>query len=109
MRLSPNERFLKLIHALDPIEAQNRLMRIADRELAISMLYMEEGERGEVFSRLSPAKVKRIKEEYGFAERRAVRYDQYRVAIEGVIAQLSGPGARPPMRSYLRPRRSRGE
>lgn len=82
-------------------------MRIADRELAIAMLYMEEHERGELFSLLSPAKAKRIKEEHGFAERRAVRYEQYRVAIEGVIAQLSRSGAGAPMRSYLRPRRNR--
>ena len=108
MRPSLNQRFLKLIRELEPVEAQNRLLRVADRELAIAMLYMEERERQELFAFLSPAKAKRVKEEYGFAERRAVRYDQYRVVIEGVITQLSRSGAGAPMRSYLRPRRKRG-
>ncbi|HUX21626.1 MAG TPA: hypothetical protein VMW69_10345 [Spirochaetia bacterium] len=82
-------------------------MRIADRELSLSMLYMTDKDRVEVLSFIAAQKARRVREELGFSEKLAVRYGQYRIAIENVLRQLEEPGSTQPLRSYLRPRRGR--
>ena len=80
-------------------------MRIADRELALALLYMEETDRRRLLSLIAAAKEHRIREEYGFAKKRSVRYDHYRLAVENVISQLERESGTAPLPSYLRPRR----
>lgn len=104
--MTPNDRLLQLIRRIDPRDAQNRLMRIADRELSLSMLYMTDKNRVEVLSFIAVEKAKRVREELGFCEKLAVRYGQYRIAIDNVLRQLEEPGSSAPIRSYLRPRRT---
>ena len=71
------------------------------------MLYMTDKDRVEVLSFIAAQKARRVREELGFSEKLAVRYGQYRIAIENVLRQLEEPGSTQPLRSYLRPRRGR--
>jgi len=82
-------------------------MRIADREIALSMMYTTDRDREFVLSLIAPSKAHRIREEFGFQRHLAVRYDQYLTAIGNVMSQLEREGSTPPIRSYLRPRRGR--
>lgn len=82
-------------------------MRIADRELALSMMYMGEVDRGRLLMHLSTAKQQRVREELVLQTRLAITYRQYRTAIENVIRQLGSAGA-VPLRNYLRPRGRNG-
>ena len=99
---TPDRRLLKLIRSLPASDAQNRLMRISDRELAVSLLYLVSDERSYVLSFIGGAKRRRVEEEIEYTERLRIRYPQYRAMIESVIEQLGGSG-RGPLRSYLRP------
>jgi len=115
-------RLLRRVRALAPVEAQNRLMAIPDRELALSMMYMDGAERELLYSKLSREKRRRIEDELRLQEHLKIRYDQYRRAIELVTERLTPMPRRPekpasppeysprpaPLRSYLRPIRSRG-
>lgn len=82
-------------------------MRIADREIAISMMYMREHDMGFLLSLIAPAKAHRVREELALQRHLAVRYEQYRRTIANVIGQLERSGPVAPMRSYLRPRSRR--
>ncbi len=103
--LSPELRLIRVLSALAPAEASNRLMRRSDRELAISLLSMERENRERVLSFLGRVKRKRVEEELRYVERMGLRYADYRRAIEGVTAGIiSGRGET--LRSYIRPRRN---
>lgn len=104
MTLSPNDRLLSLVRKMPEAEAQNRLMRIADREIAVSMMYMREHDIAALLSFVAPAKARRVREELALQRHLAVRYEQYRRTIANVIGQLERAGAATPLRSYLRPR-----
>ncbi len=101
---SPNDRLVATLRALGPVEAQNRLMRLGDREVALSMMYMRDRDRGELLALLPPPKARRVHDEMVLHRRLVIRYDQYVAAVGVVLASLqeSRPGA---FRSYLRPRR----
>lgn len=98
---------LRLLGRLTPAEAQNRLMRIADREISLSMSYMSDDDRRFVLGMVGRAKALRIREEFGFQRHLAVRYDDYLVAIQNVLRQLENTSPSPPLKSYLRPRNRR--
>lgn len=116
------QRLLRRFRVLSPVEAQNRLMAIPDRELALSMMYMEQADRELLFSKISREKCRRIEDELRLQGHLKIRSDQYRRAIELVTARLTliarepttpvnPPGHEPrpaPLRSYLRPLRPRG-
>ncbi len=105
------QRLLRRFRALTPVDAQNRLMAIPDRELALSMMYMTGADRELLFSRISREKCRRIAEELLLQEHLKIQYDQYRRAIELVTDRLAPPAneQRPAsLRSYLRPTKSRG-
>ncbi len=99
---TPDRRLLKLIRLLPPSEVQNRLMRISDREIAVSLLYLEKEERAFILSFLGGAKKSRVQEEMEYTDRLRIRYPEYRLMIENVIKQIGGSGGGP-LRSYLRP------
>lgn len=92
---------------MPPADAQNRLMRIADREIALSMTRMGDEDRRFVLNLIARAKARRIQEEFGFQRHLRVRYDHYRAAIENVMRQLENAAPTAPLKSYLRPRTRR--
>lgn len=83
-------------------------MRIADREIAVSMMFMDDRDRRRILGLVAAKKAILIREEFGFQEHLAVRYDQYVATVESVIGQLLHGSRRPPLRSYLRPRDRHG-
>jgi len=107
MNQTPNDRLLAVFGRISEAEAQNRLMRVADRELALSMMYMQESDMRRLLSLIAPAKAHRVREELALQKHLAVRYDQYRRAITNVIGQLESGGGAQALRSYLRPRSRR--
>ena len=96
------QRLLALITALGPAGAQNTLMRLSDRELAIALTHMEESECDRVFVHLSSAKTKRVREEVALQRGLRITVAQYRQVVEAVLSQLRSRGAAP-ARSYIRP------
>lgn len=102
MRESPDKRLIKIIQTLPQADAQNRLMRVSDRNLAICMLYMEEIERNLLLNRLGRTKRDRVRQEIGYVQHLRIRYPQYRSVIEQVIISLSA-GKNIGPSSYIRP------
>lgn len=100
----PDKVLTDLIRSGSSARVQNILMRISDRELAISMIYMEKKDITFLLSFLPAVKQDRVKQEQGYVARLNLRYPQYRIVIDDVILRLkgmSGGGTR----SYVRPRR----
>lgn len=92
------------LHALAPVEAQNRLMRLGDREIALAMMYMGDRDRGALLALLPRPKAQRVHDEMVLHRRLVIRYDQYVSAVESVLASLK-ERRQGPFRSYIRPRR----
>lgn len=107
MRQSASATLLTLISRLPAVHVHNKLMVIPDREVALSMLYMEESQRLRLLAHLGPSKRKRVEEEIRFQERLEIRYDHYRKALERVVGDLSNQESPRLGRSYLRPKRGR--
>lgn len=80
-------------------------MRMTDRQIALSMMYMENPDRSYIMGLLPPGKVNRIREELTMHGRLAIGYPQYAAAVEAVLEGLSPGGNGGRFRSYLRPRR----
>lgn len=85
---APHQYILDLIRALSPVDAQNRLLRIRDADLALSMLYMVEFQRDQVFSLAGPGKSRRVRDVLARLEHTRIRYDQYASTAEMVIRAL---------------------
>ncbi len=103
--MTPNDQLLALVRGLTPVERQNRLSRIGDREIALAMLYMRDPDRTMVLSHLPPAKTRRIREELRLHTRLRITYADYLKAVELVSHGVSGSRGRGSLGSYLRPRR----
>lgn len=106
MRNNPARRLLSLAASLPREVAQNRLMRIADRELAVAMMFMDDRERERLLLLLAPAKARRVREELVIQKHITVSYDQYLVMVDHAIGVIENEGRSESLRSYLRPRRS---
>ncbi len=103
--MNPPDRVLaELLHSGKHTEVQNILMRISDRELAISTIYMQEEDITFLLSFLPTVKQKRVEQEQGYVSRLNLRYPQYRTVIDDVILRLQGMSG-DGIRSYVRPRR----
>ena len=105
MKANPNQRLVDMVRRLPSVEAQNRLMGLTDREIALCMAYMGDGDQNYILNLLAPAKVWRIEEERRLQKRLNVRYDQYLKTIENVIRKVERKGGAKSFRSYIRPRK----
>lgn len=99
---TPDQVLSELLHSKTHANIQNTLMRISDRELAISMLYLSEKDESFLYSFLSPKKQTRIKQEQIYVKSLHLRYPQYRTVIDDVILRLQGVHG-DGIRSYIRP------
>lgn len=105
MKESPDTQLIQILKSLSAAEAQNRLMRITDRNLAICMLYMDDPDRNIVLDRLGKMKRERIKQELAYVQHLRLRYPQYKSVIEKVIVSIvAGKDVAP--QSYIRPLRN---
>ncbi|HDQ13260.1 MAG TPA: hypothetical protein ENN41_00395 [Sediminispirochaeta sp.] len=104
MAETPDQKLLRLLSRLQAQEAQNRLLRLSDRDLAISMLYLDEMQRNLVLSLLGNKKRERVEQEQRYVSRLRLTYSQYRVVIDRVNRYLEH-GGQTGLSSYIRPRR----
>ena len=101
---TPDRVLARLLRSGKHADVQNILMRISDRELAISMIYMEEDDVTFLLSFLPVVKQDRVKQEQIYVDRLNLRYPQYRTVIDDVILRLQGLSGGG-IRSYVRPRK----
>lgn len=80
-------------------------MTAPDKEIALSMLYMNGFERDQVLRRLSKQKRLRISEELKRQEHVRILYDQYYRAVTWLTDHVSSPRRPERNRSYFRPTR----
>jgi hypothetical protein len=88
------------------VDAQNRLLRIGDKEIATSMIYMADHERETILALLGLTKGARVRQELERQQRSRIVYDHYEIAVRVVIRALEGARSVAP-RTYYRPTRSR--
>ncbi len=87
----------------DHIEAQNILMKISDREIALSMLYMDQNEETIIFSILSAQKNKRIKEELFYQKNLKINYKLYCDITENLLKKFKKHKNNKNQKTYIRP------
>ncbi len=90
IKLPPDRVLLALVVKSDSPEMRRRLSSLKDRDIATSLTYFSEFERGIIFSKLPPAKKDRVRE--AIERNAAVRYEDYSKIIKGVISYLSAAG-----------------
>jgi hypothetical protein len=101
---TPDNELAGLLRSGKHADVQNILMRISDRELAISTIYMKEEDIAFLLSFLPAVKQDRVKQEQIYVARLNLRYPQYRTVIDDVILRLKGMSGGG-IRSYVRPRK----
>lgn len=94
---------MTIIRKLTPQEAQNRLLSLGDRDLAMAMMYLSDPDKDYILGFLSPKKVHRIREELALQKQRRITYNQYQIAIDHVVNSLSSSGNKTSLKSYFRP------
>jgi Mg/Co/Ni transporter MgtE len=99
-------RLAGLLGSRPAVAVQNRLMSAADRDVALSMLYMSDADRGRMLEKVSPAKQRRIVEELELHAHLQITYSQYEAAITSVIDALERDSVQTKVKSYIRPRRT---
>jgi hypothetical protein len=99
---APHRKIVELLKAIPAVDAQNRLLRLGDKELAMSLLYMAEHEQRMVISLLGEAKGKRVSEELDRQLRSRVAAPYYEAAVRTVVRTLEGAAVDAP-KSYYRP------
>jgi hypothetical protein len=97
------------VAALTPVELQNRLLPVSDRELAVAMLYLQEAECEPIYRALAGPKAARLREELALVRRRTVGRQDYVATVSRVVAVLGGARYTETLGSYLRPVRRRRE
>lgn len=106
--MSPQDRLLQILRTYPAAEVQNKLMTSGDREIALSMLYLSEGDRDFILSFLGQQKSERVREEWIFQKGVRITYSQYLQAVNNILDRFLSSGSGKMLKSYLRPvRRSR--
>lgn len=98
-------RVRRLVARLPAVQVQNRLMACTDRDIALALMGMTRAEVQSIVSHVSSRKASRVLEELALEERRRVEEKHVVLALNVVIASLSGERSIAGPRSYVRPRR----
>lgn len=101
-RVPPHQRVLDTLRALDPPTAQNRLLRVADRDLALAMIYMSDWQHDFVLRFVGGSKGDRVRQELDRYLHVRVTYEQHLIAVDTVARVAEGRSA-PTVRAYYRP------
>ena len=99
---SLDRQLLRYMRSLTATEIQNRLMRLSDRDIALSVLNIEEEERNFVISFLGKKKRERVTQELSYIRGMRIQYDQYRSAMQRVLDTFRKGGGSS-RRGYIRP------
>jgi Mg/Co/Ni transporter MgtE len=103
--LSPEGRLLEVLKLLSPVDIQNRLLSLTDREFGTALLFLTDAERSRLLSYTSGSKQRRVVEEYHLQDRRQLTYKQYEQIMDQVLRKISGGRRDQNIRSYIRPRK----
>jgi hypothetical protein len=105
-RTPGGEELIRAAMALSPVERQNRMMRVGDREIALAMLFLGEAEQNLLLDCLSPAKRARVRDELSLQKRLRIRRELQQEALGRLIHALGAErGSAAASRGYLRPLR----
>ena len=107
MKIDATARIITAVEAVGHITAQNKLMGVNDRDLAIALERMSEDERHVIFANISRSKRQRVEEEIERQSHVNVTYAQYILSAEAIVATLLSKKPGYSTKSYLRPRRFR--
>ncbi len=105
MKVDATQRIISAVEAVGHVTAQNKLMGVNDRDLAIAVERMSEDEQGIIFANISRSKRQRIEEEIERQSHVNVTHGQYILSAEAVVAALLSRKPGYSTKSYLRPRR----
>lgn len=98
----PYQAILDLLRVLPAADAQNRLMRSTDRDLAMVLVYLPEDRRRAFLSHVGSAKEQRVKLEMERLSRSRLQYRYYEQACAAILGVLRGSQPRGG-RSFYRP------
>ncbi len=101
-KTAPHRKIVELLRIIPAVDAQNRLLRLGDKELAMSLLYMAEREQNTVISLLGESKGRRVRDELERQSRSRVAAPYYEAAVRTVVRTLEGAVVDAP-KSYYRP------
>jgi hypothetical protein len=101
--MDPTEELAHTIRSLPRVLLQNRLMRLATREIAGAVRFLPDADQGRVFSALPAAMANRVREEIALLKRRRLSGRDRLVFVRQVLASLRQDSAPPSIGSYLRP------
>ncbi len=103
--MNVREEILKIVKYQSKVTLQNMLMKIPDREIAVSIMALEDREKELFFSLLSPAKVLRLKEELQYQEKLDIRHDRYLKIVNKFLSYFEPGKKQFKNQSYIRPKR----
>ncbi|MDA3948571.1 MAG: hypothetical protein PF508_05010 [Spirochaeta sp.] len=103
---APHRTIIDLLAEIPAVDAQNRLMRIGDKEIAMSLLFMADGEQDRIVNLLGRGKGTRVRDELTRQRHSRIADTTYETAVRTVIRALQGGRTEAP-RTYYRPTRSR--
>jgi Mg/Co/Ni transporter MgtE len=105
MKRSIREEIIKILTHQNRITLQNVLMKIPDREIAVSLSVLNIAEKEKVFALLSPEKRKRVEEEFKYQEKLDIRHDRYLKIINKFLSYFEPGKKQFRNHSYIRPKR----
>jgi hypothetical protein len=101
--MDATEELARTIRALPRVQLQNRLMRLAAREIAVAVRFLADADQAIVFSALPTGMAGRVREEIALQRRRRVTGRDRLVFVRQVLASLRQEAAPRSIGSYLRP------
>ncbi len=99
--MTPDRKLFKLIQKSGRITAERILNSSPDKEIAVSVLYLTDFERGILLSYLAPAKRERVKEEIRRSPE--IKYTTYTLIIEKIIRAFESGKQDSSGSGYFRP------
>ncbi|MCX7030814.1 MAG: hypothetical protein NTU62_11940 [Spirochaetes bacterium] len=101
--MEPTEELARTIRSLPRVQLQNRLMRLAVREIAAAVRFLADADQGLVFSALPASMAGRVREEILLLKRRRLSSRDRLVFVRQVLASLQQETAPRSIGSFLRP------
>lgn len=101
--MDPVAELERTIRALPRVQLQNRLMRLAAREIAAAARFISEADQHIVFSALPAALSGRVREEIALMKRRRLSTRDRLVFVRQVLASLRQESVPRSIGSYIRP------
>lgn len=96
--------FISLLKGMTRVNTQNKLMGFKDREIAVAMLQMNDGDKDFIFSHLAGSKIDRIGQEIRLLKKNRVSDTVRKMILMRLIKCLEGEQKKPERRSYFKPR-----